>query len=186
MTQGGTGLASSSRADKDPVVCGWPLRWGDPPSLSSPSREAHRPLQALPQACNDGRTGMSHPAARRQGGQERCREGRGTGSRVVAPLPPPPPASPPRAAQPPGRGRCSAAGTPWGAPLRMGQYSVIWLAKRPGGERKMPRGEDVQKQKTGLGFEGKGRKFSGFSCTSLFPPLHGQQQLKALLNKPLP
>lgn len=169
-TQGGTGPASSSRADEDPVVCGRPPHWGAPPSLSSLSREAHWPLRDLPQACSDRRTGMSHPAARRQGGQERCHEGRGAGSRVAAPLPPLPPASPPRAAQPPGRGQCSAAGTPRGGPLRMGRYSVIWPAKRPGGERKMPRGEDIQKQKTGLGFEGKGRKFSGFSCTSLSPP----------------
>lgn len=48
--------------------------------------------------------------------------------------------------------------------------SAIWLAKRPGGEKKMPRGEDVQKQKPCLGFEGKGRKFSGFMCTSFSPP----------------
>lgn len=58
---------------------------------------------------------------------------------------------------------------PFGAPLGTGHDSVVWLAKTPGGKRKMPRIENVQRLKMGLDFKGKGRKFNGFSCMSLSP-----------------
>lgn len=52
----------------------------------------------------------------------------------------------------------------WGTALLFdGQRDQVEKGKFPGGE-------DVQRQKTGLGFEGKGRKFSSFSCTSFSPP----------------
>lgn len=53
--------------------------------------------------------------------------------------------------------------------------SVIWLAKRPGGKKKMPRTEDARRQ-----------KIEQFLLYVFVPIPHGQQQLKSVLRKVLP
>lgn len=93
---------------------------------------------------------------------------------------------PAKGCPPPGGGREMLA--PFGSPLGMGHDLVIWLAKRPGGKRKMPRTEDVLKLKMCLDFEGKGRKLNRFwFLLYIFVPTpHGQQQLKTLRRKVFP
>lgn len=88
--------------------------------------------------------------------------GAGRGEAVLLP--------PAKGCPPPGRGQALAAGTPGGSRGKGGMALLLgW--QRDEVERGKCLGEiDVQKQKTALGFEGKGRKFSAFSCTSFSPP----------------
>lgn len=146
-------------------------------------RSPPSPLGPFPASASTG--GNKHhilwPAPRKTGALPGGKEVRPWGEWEAALLPQLASASPPRAAHLLVGEREMLA--PLGSPLAMGRDS--YLAKRPGGKRKMPR-IGVQKLKMGLDFEGEMQKIQRFLLYISVPTSHGQQQLKTLMSQVLP